>query len=198
MIVSLDRIPDYQNWLPLNRLENTSNFSSNYYAITLNTNKTEYPVKHKFLNSDRYLESIILQDQDCLSFKQYTVSCIYCLQYIQSSGNIDCLVFDKQGNHTASHKLAKLVTKNNEIKIKYSDLIDSEIFLGGFNNKVIRKQILEMIDDLEIVITGYKLDNSKIDDTFLTDRDRNKRSHCKTKKRYVPVKRSRSYQVNYK
>jgi hypothetical protein len=200
MIISLDNIPNYQDWLQLQYLKlNHSSFKSVYFAIAENTNRVEYPSTHKFLNSDRYLERVIRQDQDCLC-QTYRVNYVYCLRY-KLNTQIDIEVYDHASNLLAVHKIGKVTTKNNEIKLKY--LVNNQLLEYGIDNNSVRKQCLQLIDDLELMIVSSKLDNTKVDDTFLTANDQTKRkcskkTYLKNKKRAIPVKRSRSYEIDYK
>ena len=201
MIISLDNIPSYQNWLQLEQLKSDNSFKSVYFAITEKTNKVEYPSTHKFLNSDRCLERIIRQDKDCLAVT-YKVNFVYCLRY-KNNCEIDIEIYDPHSKLLSVHKIGKITTKNNEIKLRYSNLVNSQLFKYGIENNKIRKQCLQLIDDLELIIISSKVDSNKVDDTFLSTQDRvkrkcSKKSYLKNKTKTVPAKRSRSYTIDYK
>lgn len=202
MILSLDNIPSYQNWLQLERLKSDSSFKTCYFAITEKTNRTDYPTSFKFINSDRYLERVTRQDQDCLAVT-YKVNFVYCLRY-KVNTEIDIEIYDPFNNLLAVHKIGKIRAKNNQIKLRYCDLSNLRLFAKyRIKDDTAFKQCLQLIDDLELIIVSSKLDNSKIDDTFLSTQDRvkrkcSKKSYLKNKTKTVPVKRSRSYEINYK
>lgn len=199
MHLSLDRIPDYQNWLHSRQLRSDGTLKSTYFAVIERENKTDYPSKYKFVNSDRYLERIITQDQDALS-RKYRIKFVYCLRYKQNT-EVDIEVYDPTGNNLlAVHKIAKVIAKKNQIKLVYSASLNLASILSpyGISSSVVRKHCLQLIDDLEAVIDSPRVNTDKVDNVFLTDYHQKNRKRSKKsnrKKQHVPKKRDRSYQI---
>jgi hypothetical protein len=193
MILSLDRIPNYQNWLVTHNLD-SSDRSSIFFAIAKKTNRTEFPKTHRFLNSGEFLEPIARQDQDCLA-EMYLVQNIYCLRYRRETNNVDIVIYDNIGNAIATHRVAFLSVKKGQISIKYTNLVDAKLFTHDIDNNTVRKQILQLINDLEISIS---CNSNRNIEAFLSDRQLRKKAHSKSKKNYIPKKRDRTYNTDYR
>jgi hypothetical protein len=193
MILSLDKIPNYQDWLVTHNLD-SSDRSSIFFAIAKKTNRTEFPKTHRFLNSGEFLEPIARQDQDCLA-DIYTIEYVYCLRYRRQTNNVDIVIYDNIGNAIATHRVAFLSVKKGRITIKYTNLVDAKLFTYSIDNNTVRKQILQLINDLEIPIS---CNNDRNIEAFLSDRQLRKKAHSKSKKNYIPKKRDRTYNTDYR
>ena len=179
-MIKLDSFENWQKWLDINNQNDNDKFTSGYYQVFIGSNNNVYPSISKNLNSKYYFDKVIRNDPDYKGNKN-NLYAVYYLKYRKNNSTIDVELCDRD-NNVIKLKVAKVIARNNKLTIKYNTKHIS-ILAHNYNCKNLRKKILNFIDNLESLLTDYKVDNTKVDDTFLSDRDRKKQKYCKSRRK---------------